>query len=236
MITGYISSKVIINRLYRDLGVNTEINESDLIEWTSDALRLIGAYGQYEEKSKCFELTNGKAELPCDFYKLVDIMWENKPLYWATNTNAVNYQCSYCNIPICDICDLNFYINDRYLITNINTTTTSNVCLVYLAAPIDEEGYPMIPDDIYYEKAIAAYVTYMLDSQAWRAGRIADKVFNRSEKEWLFYCPAAKGSANMPNTAQTENLVSIWQRLIPNPKAYGKNFKGFNRGEKRRIK
>ena len=235
MLSGYISSKAILNRLYRDLGINNEIDENDFVEWASDALRLIGAYSQYQEVSECVDLVDGKAKLPCDFHKLVDIHYKGQPMHWATNTNAANYQCTNCNIPVCDVCDLNFYINNSYLITNINVTTTANLCMVYLATPVDEEGYPMIPDDIYYEKAIAAYVTFMIDNQAWRSARISDKVFARSEKEWLFYVGAAKGSANMPNAAQLNNLGNIWQRLIPNPRAYDKNFRGFNRNEKRKL-
>jgi len=236
MITGYVSSKTIIAKLYRDLNINYEINEGDSIEWISEGLKLIGAYGQYNETTHCLELSLGKAKLPCDFHKLVDINWDGRPMHWATNTNASNYQCDNCQIPVCDVCDLNFYINDSYLITNINTDSTAELCMVYLAAPVDDEGYPMIPDDVYYAKALAAYITYMMDYADWRKAKLTDKVLAKSEKEWLFYVNSARGSANMPNTAQIENLKSIWQRLIPNPNAYDRNFSGFNRKQRRNLK
>lgn len=236
MITGYVSLKTIIAKLYRDLAINYELNEGDIIEWTAEALKMIGAYGQYDEVSHCLELTNGKAKLPCDFYKLVDINWQGRPMHWATNTNAMNYQCSNCSIPVCDCCDLSFYINDNYLISNINTDTTADICMVYLASPVDDEGYPMVPEDVYYHKAIAAYITYIMDYATWRKGRISDKILAKSEKEWLFYVNSARGSANMPNTAQTENIKNIWQRIMPNPGAYDRNFLGFNRKERRRLK
>lgn len=73
MIKGFISGKVILAKLYRDLGINSEINELDVWEWISEALSMIGAYSQYKEISDCLELKNGKGKLPCGFDKLVDI-------------------------------------------------------------------------------------------------------------------------------------------------------------------
>lgn len=238
MITGYVSLKVILAKLYRDLGINSEINESDVVEWIDEALKKIGAYSQYEEVPDCLTLINGKAKLPCGFYKLVDINWNGYPIHWATNTNAHNYGCESCKIPSCDggICDLTFYINDSYIITNINTDSTAKLCIVYLATPTDEEGYPMIPDNVYYFEALAKYVTYMLDYQDWRKGKVTDKVFEKSERDWLFYVNSARGSANMPNTAQLENLKNVWRRLIPNTNAYDRSFIDIGKKEKRNLK
>ena len=236
MITGYISSKVIINKLYRDLQLNSQLDEVDIQEWVAEALKLIGAYGQFREVSDCIELNKGKAKLPCDFYKLVDIHYDGIPMYWSSNVNASNYQCPGCDIPVCDNCDLTFYINSSHLITNINVEHTAKVCLIYLALPVDEENYPLIPEDVYYEKAVTSYVIHMRDYADWRKGKITDKVFKKSEQDWLFYVNSAKGSANMPNTAQLDNIHSIWNRLIPNPNAYRRFFDGFNRRERRRLK
>ncbi len=116
-----ISSKAILAKLYRDLDLNSEINEISVTEWIAEALAMIGAYSQYNEISECLELKNGKAKLPCGFDKLVDINWMGHPIYWATNTNSTNYQCHDCGIPTCQNgrCDKTFYINDSFIITNI---------------------------------------------------------------------------------------------------------------------
>lgn len=236
MITGYVSVKYILAKLYRDLNLNQEINELDVIEWVNEALLKIGAYGQFKEISECLELKDGKVCLPNGFYKLVDIMYNNKPLAWATNTMANNYQCEGCRIPVC--CQpYTFYINDSYLITNIDTSTaecsTDNICIVYLGMPVDSDGYPMIPDDVYFLEACAKYVTYMLDYSEWRKGTLPDKVIDRSEKDWLFYVNSARGAANMPSAAQLENLKNVMIRLIPKQNEYNKFFKNNPNQEKR---
>ena len=234
MISGYTSINEIIAKLYRDLGINTEINELSLIEWAAEALELIGAYGQYNEVSECLELNKGKAKLPIGFHKLVDISYKNRPVYWATNTNANNYQCEECFIPVCVDNDrqTTFYLNDSYVVTSLNEEETSHICIVYLGIPVDENNYPLVPDDVYYRKAIAAYITNRIDYQEWRKGKVADKVYQQSEKDWLFYVNSAKGSANMPNVAQLENLKNIWTRLAPLRNEYSRGFKNIASREK----
>ena len=87
-------------------------------------------------------------------------------------------------------------------------------------------------DNIYYIKALTAYVIFMLDKQEWRKGKIADKVYLESEKDWLFYVNSAKSAANMPNIAQLENIKNTLRRLIPVTNDYSRGFRNFNRQEK----
>lgn len=238
MITGYTSVKTILAKLYRDLGINSEINENNTIEWVNEALLKIGAYAQFNEISKCLELKDGKACLPNGFYRLVDIMYDNQPLAWATNTMANNYQCEGCRIPQC-CTKYTFYINDSYIITNIDTSTADcsidKVCIIYLGIPVDDDGYPMVPDDVYFHEACAKYVTYMLDYQDWRKGQLPDKVLQKSEQDWLFYVNSARGAANMPSLHQLENLKNVMVRLIPKQNEYGKFFIN-NPNQERKIR
>lgn len=239
MITNFVSINTVIAKLYRDLGINYDISESDVYEWCAEALGMIGAYSQYEEISECLTLTNGKAKLPCGFYKLVDINYKGRPVYWATNTNANNYQCHDCRIPTCinSGCEFTFYLNDSYLISNIEDKNNieASICIVYLGVRTDEDGIPMIPDDVYYMKALVSYVTSMLDYQDWRKGKVPDKVFQKSEQDWLFYVNSARGSANMPNVQQLENLKNIFRRLLPITNDYKRGFKNFNKGEQTNL-
>jgi hypothetical protein len=235
MITGFVSVGTVAAKLYRDLGINKEINFSDIVEWSNEILLKIGAYSQFVEIPDKLELIEGKVCLPNGFYKLVDISFEGKPLHWATNTLAHNYGCEGCQIPKCCTPN-NFYINDSYIITDIDSSTCSNkpeICIVYLGMPVDCDGYPMIPDDIYFAEACAKYCTYMLDYQDWRKGQLPDKVLNKSETDYLWYCNSARGAANQPSLAQLENLKNIMTRLIPKVNDYNSFFRNTGSQERR---
>jgi len=240
MINKFISIKTVFAKIYRDLNINYEIPEIDMLEWSAEALTMIGAFSQYEQITTYLDIdsSTGKLKLPCGFEKLVDINYCGLPIYWNINTNRHNFECSGCKIPDYQYnthsdCNPNtFYINNNYLIFNLpNADISKKIELTYLGILTDEEGYPMVPDDIYYIKALTAYITYMLDKQEWRKGKIPDKVYNDSERDWLFYVNSARGSANMPNIAQLENLKNTLRRLLPIPNDYKSGFRRFNKTE-----
>lgn len=219
MVDKYVSSKAVIAKLYRDLGINKEINESHIIEWLAECLDIIGTFSQYKQYKKCIELTSGKAKLPQNFYKIVDIAFNNQELSWAETSLSVTYGCSGCTIPSC-CTKYNFYINDSYIITDIPSTATNasgenKICLVYLGVPTDSEGYPLVPDDVYFMDACTRYITYKLDFIEYRKGNLTRDIFERSERDYLWAIGAARGSGNMPNLHKMEKLKNIWVRLIP---------------------
>jgi hypothetical protein len=88
MIVNFKSSKALIAGLYRDLGNNTEINESDIIEWLAEALSMIGSYAQNKEVSTVLTVANHTVVLPCDFIYPKDITHNGKALSWSTKSAA----------------------------------------------------------------------------------------------------------------------------------------------------
>ncbi len=242
MITNFVSLKRIISKIYLYTNSNYEISEDFITELCADALSMIGAYSQFEEITECLETHNGKAKLPCGFEHLVDISYNGIPMYWSTQSNSVNYKAVNCNIPVCrnNDCKYTFYINNSYIVSNIvqnNTQSTSNnIQITYLGIPTDEDGVIMVPDGVYFEKALMSYVISILDWQDWRKGKCTDKVYQDSEQKWLWYVNSARGQANMPNTQQTERLSAIIKRLLPISGDYETGFKNFNKREKLNFK
>ena len=233
MITKFKSFKSIIAGLYRDLGINTEINEQEIGEWIGEALNLIGSYAQLEEVSSIISVANHRVLLPCGFLYPKDITFNGRPLSWSTKSAANNYQCEDCNkIPTC-CTDHNFYISDGYINTSL---PQGDLCIVYLSIPVDEEGYPLVPDEVYFDKALKAYCTYMLDRIQFRRGLIPDKVYQESKIDCLFYVNSARGSANMPDSAQMERLKRVWVRLIPKQGEYTNGFRNIESAERRNLR
>ncbi len=233
MIVNFKSSKALIAGLYRDLGNNTEINESDFLEWIGEGLSMIGSYAQNKEVATVLTVANHTVALPCDFIYPKDITYNGRPLSWSTKSAANNYKCEDCNsIPTC-CTEYNFYISDGCLNTSLES---GDLCIVYQAIPVDEEGFPLVPDNIYFDKALKAYVTYMLDKIQFRRGLIPEVVFRMSEKDWYFYVNSARGSAYMPDSSQMERLKNTWVRLIPKQSEYANGFRSLESREKRNLR
>jgi len=231
MINKFKSIKSILAGLYRDLGVNTELNESDLYEWCAEALMLIGSYPQYTEETVMLDVDNHTCGLPNNFLYIKGATVNGKPLAWNNKSIASNYNCPECKIPTC-CTEHNFYIRDCNIYTSLNC---GKLCFTYLGIPVDEDGYPLMPDDVYFDKALKSYCTYMLDRIQFRKGTLPQQVFTMSERDWLWYVNSARGSAYMPDTATMNRLKNIWVRLIPQQRAYENNFNSLGQPEQRRI-
>ena len=79
------SLKVVLEKVLRDFeGVITEIQWADAVEWSAEAINLMGLYPSYEEKvSKEITIANFRGELPCD----ISFIKMGTGTYTLTNNN-----------------------------------------------------------------------------------------------------------------------------------------------------
>ncbi len=258
----YISIKQIIEELYADNGYQSELPWTDLLMWTEEALELIGHPRQYLRKvtghkdDPALDITNYKAKLPCDFHKLEMIAVNGYPARYAGNTFhhllggdccdistvsgaiGVEYMDNFGNIfdpslskfPYSVSGDISFDLNDEYITLSVKE---GKVCIAYLAIPLDEDGFPQIPDDISYKLAVKKYLTMKLDYIEWRRGDLQPQVFQHSEREWDWYVGQAGNKAKMPDLAMMESLKGQMLRL--KPEVHEGTFKFIGKGEIRKI-
>lgn len=74
----YVPIDTIFSKLIRDLG-EEHINESDIIEWTAEALEAIGAVTLYEEALTFVEVKDYQATLPVGLHAIIQIAKSNAP-------------------------------------------------------------------------------------------------------------------------------------------------------------
>lgn len=160
-------------------------------------------------------------------YEYVD--WTNSKLYKRDFTPVRLANHSFFNTLVCAE-DVEIYksCTDEYSIQD-NVIRTSfkegQIALAYYRQKLDPEtGYPMIPDEVSYIKAITMYITMMYMSRMWYSGRdgYADKM-QKAEMDWQWYCKQAGNKQMMPfGVDQHQNIADMKNRLIPqNNRYYG---------------
>lgn len=109
----------------------------------------------------------------------------------------------------------------------------SYIEMVYEAFPTDEYGFPLIPDDPSFIKAVESYIMERLDYRLWRKGKLADKVYAKSEQERLWYMSQAANKAKMPMSEdEYEALRRQVQKIISHPNQHDAGFRYLNKGER----
>ena len=231
MIYKFISINEIIEGVYRDTAIYEELDIWDVIEWGGEALELIGAGLQYEELIAEVCVKDHRAPLPCNLHLSDSVSYRGSPLQLCDGTfGAISTTSTSTEQNIIDgkqVDKANFpqmgknmgshgdcyYINDNFIVTSFRAGC---LLLAFRGIKVDHEGFPMIPDNISYKKAIKSYITMMLDRINWRKGSSPEAHYRDSQRDWEWYVKQARGAANMPNLNMMENIKTQWVKLKPN--------------------
>jgi len=111
-----------------------------------------------------------------------------------------------------------YVLNPDYIHTSFET---GYLFISYLALPLDDNGYPLIPDDISYKEAFFWYIMKKLMMRGWQHPSGFD--YGYADATWQKYCSQARNAANMPDIAQYELFLQTWRNLVM-PPASRENF------------
>jgi hypothetical protein len=223
--------------------IANELTYDQAAEWSIDAIKLIGApLSLSKEVTVPIKLTNHKAALPTNLLTIRGIryIWD-KDLFYNDEmmSDAMTYaQDVYHYQEDCDT-DLTHIGADEFTYTVQNGVITVSpregwVQVAYDALPIDEDGYPLIPDNEKVKQALEYYILWKYLEALWTMGKITDKVFNYYEQKKMWYMGAANSSMQLSGMDHLEALGNVINRLIINTNAHKNFFK--QAGKKERLK
>ena len=85
----------------------------------------------------------------------------------------------------------------------------------YLAIPIDQRGFPMIPDNVSFRTALFWYCVNMIamgDPEKLKNPQLRDLQY--TDNQWQFYCGQARANANSPDLQMLERIKNNFHRLL----------------------
>ena len=248
----YRSIKSLMSRILMNPLMN-ELNESDVALYISDCLRLIEAPAIYENKVVDIDIKEHRGELPCDL-----IYIKQTRMYAGSNAKLRTPQSTYTTqlsrfVPMKYASDhfhtalheqsspdlmgtngseldyeVTYQINGDFIYTSF---PDGKVQMSYQGLKVDEEGYPMIPDNVKVEKAIEAYIKVQHYTIMWELGKIADKVIQKAEQEYAWYVGAAETSMRSLTIDQAESLKAALTRTILKPLQHHNGFRNLGTQE-----
>ena len=240
----FISYKHIVEGVHRDYGF-TDFSLSDAIEWISEGLLLIGEVPQYVHKitdgnqslyhPSPIDITNGRGELPCDLYEIIMVRdYDTKtPLLRSFDKFHHAYSCD--SEPKCGTnCakELTYKVNNNYIFSG---KSDGKLEMSYLGIATDKEGYPLIPDNQSYIKALKYYLAERIATKLFLRDQISRDKLQLIERDRDWYTGQAKEAAATPDIDTMESIKNQMVRLIPKINRHAASFKYSNDPEKRFI-
>lgn len=180
----YVSLDLVLERLNTIKIPGTEWNISDVKEWAWEALTLIGASKEFIETSIEVEIVDGKGKVPNNIHTIDSVL---------EGTSGFNMDL----IPgYEDFRELTYKLNAGYIFTDFDKGSVIFRCYIF---PFDEDNKPLIPDNEYFIKAVYSYIRMKIGERAMWQTKIVFGQYQLLEREWNFYCPAAKNASKMLN-------------------------------------
>ncbi len=190
----------------------------------------VDGYPAYPATNQFHELMDGAC---CGFDnispELQDIFYEDY-VGELISIGPYSPQALPLNNPSSTNSQVTFTMNNNYVTFNVET---GKACIAYFAFPVDNEGFPIVPDDTKYKMAVTKYLIMKIDYRLWRNGFISDKVYQESKDEWMWYCGSSSSHLKIPSLHQMETLKLSLTRLIPRFNSYATFFKNLNTGTDR---
>lgn len=205
MTFNYVSLDLVIDQLNSIKLPGQEWNISELKDWTWEALSLIGAVQEFVDTSIEVEILDGKGEIPTNIHSLHSVL-EGDSAYNMVELPA-----------FAEFTTLSYKTNAGYIFTDFDKGTVIFNCSVF---PVDEEGKPMIPDNVMYIKAVYSFIRMKLGERLMWQKKILLNEFKYLQSEWLFYCPGASNSTKMLSEDGMSNLKTKLLKTFP---SYNRN-------------
>lgn len=253
MISGnFISVKAIADRLLMN-PLFKDINFEFIVDKAVECLRLVNMPPVYVPGKATIVIKNFRGDLPIDmiylkqaFYisnsssvqtigngthpttgDIVDFVSSSAalgaeliPMTQATDTVHEAYACLPKNNSNHD--QITFSLTNNKIYTNIEQ---GGVFIAYQAIAVDEDCYPLIPDNVKLVRAIESYIKYRWFDILNDMDKISDRKLSKAEADYCWNIGQAQSDMIMPNETEMEALVNSITKLLPSTDQFKQRMK-----------
>lgn len=225
----YISIKEILDNtlahpLLKDVSFERAVN------YCVHFMRILGCPDIFLEKTEVIDIDCFRGKLPCDFYKMIQVRTYHHRggqyhiFRYSTDSFHMsdNKQRSY---------DFTYKIQGNVIYTSMKE---GQIKIAYNAMAVDDEGYPMIPDNSSFIKALELYIKKETFTVLFDLGKINREVYQNTLQEYMFYVGQAQTSMIKPTIDQMEAISNSLNTLVPRMREHGTGF--VNNGVKEQIR
>lgn len=220
MIYNYTTSKEVIAKVFRDFGVQRSDFINDAVEWIGEALELIGTAKQTVPKLRIVKASDFKISKPRDLYILDTVRYSETTSTTRPGIDDFKYIATEGDIDknpglFGEQDSIYRRSTEQYFHQGsfIKFTFEDNwVALEYHAIPIDEDGYPLLPDAAEYKEALTWYIISKL---LLRGKKHPSIDFQYADQKWERNATRARNAMNIPDKGQYRAFKEKWVQLIP---------------------
>lgn len=219
------TDKLLRHPLLNDLSLET------IVDYTVDFMRIVGVPNIFEEKTEKIEISTYRGKLPCDYYKVIQVRYadvKGRFLRYTTDTFHLSDSKSVSSASK----EYGSYLIQGNLV--YTSTEKDTVEMSYLALKVDKDGFPLLPDNSSFTRALELYIKKQRFTILFDMNKISSGILQNVQQEYAWAVGDCQVEFNRFTIDKMESFVNSWKTLIPRNTEHSEGFA--NNGEMERVK
>lgn len=121
----------------------------------------------------------------------------------------------------CTCMDLTYKIQGNIIYTSVENCVVE---LSYKAMPIDEEGFPLIPDNSKFSRALEAYIKKQWFTILFDMGKLQGAILQNAQQEYAWAVGACESDSHNFTMDKAEAFFNSWRSLLIKTREHSRGF------------
>lgn len=204
----YISIRQILDDLLAD-DMMKGLSLERAVNYAVEFIRVVGMPKAFEERVEEIEIKDHRGELPCDFFKEIQVK------------DKCGFEYTSMTTPFASDHAFTYKIKGNVIFTS---TKDVNLFMAFRALKVDDEGYPLIPDNGTFARALELYIQKRYFTILFNSGKISKDVLHNTQQEYAFYVGQAQTDLIKPSLDEMQSITNMWTSLIARPHKHADGF------------
>ena len=227
MAVSYVNIRYILDRIMQH-PLMQDVTLEQVVAFTVDFMRIVGTPNMFVEKTEILDIENYRALLPCDYSQTIQVRKLNGPTF---RYSSDSFHMSECRASREEFTDLTYKIQGNIIYTSIKE---GEIEVAYLAIATDSEGYPLLPDNSSYTRALELYIKKQWFTILFDLGKIGPAVLQNTQQEYAWAVGDCQTEFNRLSIDKAESFFNSWRTLILRDSEHRTGFR--NNGTKEVLK
>lgn len=205
--TGYISIKQILDDLLAH-PLLKDLTLERAVDHAVHFIRIVGMPKLFSEKVETIKIENYRALLPNDYYNINQVK--------IKNGITLSYSIDSFHMGENNKSDkLTYKIQGNIIYTSLQD---GELEISYKALLVDDGGYPMLPDNSSFIKALELYIKKQYFTILFDLGKITAQVLNNTQQEYAWYVGQCQSDLVRPSWDEMKSITNMWNNIVINKK------------------
>ena len=209
----YINIKVVLDRILRH-PLMQDLSLETAVDYAIDFMRIVGMPRMFTEKVVRIPIDKYRALLPCDYYQTIQVRIPGgHALVYSTDSFHMDNKGN----------SSTYKIQGNIIYTSIES---GELELAYLAISTDADGYPLLPDNSSFTRALELYIKKQWFTILFDLGKITSAVLQNTQQEYAWAVGDCQSEFNRMSIDQMEAFSNSWRTMILRDHQHSSGFIG----------